>query len=91
MIFQTISGWMKAGGMQTGLYTFENPVKETERAIGFSCQKLNRYGDLAPSVCWFPLSRVQIVHNDFYDKGPEKMYLVPKWLYNQKNFDGFVF
>ena len=87
--FETVSEWQAAGGMETGFYVLERVKEESERAIGFVAQKYNGAGNLRPAVCWMPKCLLMKVKNDFYQHGPEIMYLVPCWLYNSRIDEGY--
>jgi len=88
--FLTVSEWVAAGCFKTGQYCLEKLVSETEKAFGFKAEKYNSAGNLKPVICWIPKSQVQIVRNDFYVTGPEKMFLLPAWLYLKKGDEGFI-
>lgn len=89
-IFTTVGEWVASGSMKTGFYALELVEAETEKAIGFKAEKFSQSGNLKPSVCWMPKSKLQEVANDYYDNGPARMFLVPEWLYNIKIGEGFV-
>ena len=85
-----VSEWVAAGGMRSGLYVLEHVERETDKALGFKAEKYNSYGNLQPSVCWMPKSKVKVVANDFYTNGSSRMYLVPAWLFRAKSDEGYV-
>lgn len=87
--FGKVSEWVAAGNLKTGLYILEKAARETEKAIGFTCEKFNEFGNLKPATCWFPKSKLQRVQNDFYRDGPPEMFLVPSWLYSAKSDEGY--
>lgn len=88
--FAKVSEWIAAGNMKTGLYVVEKVSRETDKAVGFTCEKYNEFGNLKPSVCWVPKSKVQSVENDFYANGPKQMFLIPSWLYSSRSDEGYV-
>lgn len=88
--FNKVSEWIAAGNMKTGFYALEKVARETDRAIGFSAERYNEYGNLKPAICWIPKSKAIAVENDFYTNGPARMFLIPAWLYNAKTNDGYV-
>lgn len=88
--FAKVSEWIAAGNMKSGLYVVEKVARETDKAIGFACEKYNEFGNLKPSTCWMPKSKVQSVENDFYSNGPARMFLVPAWLYRARSDEGYV-
>lgn len=81
--FNTVTEYINAGAMHTGLLTAESPVAETPKAIAFKCVKWNSYGNPYEGKAWLPKSQIKAVKNDFYTSGPEIMYLVPAWLYER--------
>lgn len=87
--FQKISEWIDAGNMATGLYLFEKIERETEKAIAVPSLRPNQYGYLKPSQCWFPKSKIQEVENDYYTSAPKRVFLVPGWLMQAKQNEGF--
>lgn len=89
-VFTKVSEWVAAGNMKTGLYSLERVERETDKAIGFKAEKYTEFGNLKPTICWMPKSKLQQVENDFYQNGPAKMFLVPAWLYSAKTEEGFV-
>jgi len=78
-----VSEYFAQGGMSSGFFLLESPVKETEKAMSFSAVKFNSYGNPYNGSAWVPKSKLQEVKNDFYTTGPDKMYLCPEWLYRQ--------
>lgn len=89
-IFKTVSEWQAAGGMAVGFYVLEKVAGEKERAIGFVAEKFSATGILRPAVCWMPKCLLVKVRNDYYQHGPEIMYLVPAWLYNSRVGEGYL-
>lgn len=88
--FRKVSEWIEAGGLSTGFFTFERPIKSaTDKAIGFSSKKVTQSGNVKDAVCWMPKAKVQEVENDFYENGPAKMFLVPGWLFAAKIDQGY--
>lgn len=88
--FSKISEWIQAGNMESGFYMLEAVERETEKAVGFKAEKFNAAAYLKPATCWIPKSQLQAVKNDYYTKGPARMYLVPHWLYSRKEEEGYV-
>ena len=89
--FTKVSEWIAVGNMESGWYLFENPARETEKAVAFSAQRGNAYGYLTKCICWLPRSQIAEVQNDFYIHGEPRMFLVPGWLMDKKEAEGFVF
>jgi hypothetical protein len=90
--FKTVSEWVKAGNMATGLHLIGSKVvRETAKAFGVECLKINSCGNLKPAVCWFPKSKVASVQDDFYTHKSASNILVPGWLVSAKMAEGFEF
>ena len=87
--FKTISEWIEAGALNTGLILVSIIARESEKAIGIADQRYNKYGNPVPAICWFPKSQIQVVENDYYTDGTTKNYLVPAWLFEAKKREGF--
>jgi hypothetical protein len=87
--FNTISQWINAGALNTGLMLVSTIAKESDKAIGIADQRYNQYGNAVPAICWFPKSQIQAVENDYYTDGSTQNYLVPAWLVDAKKRDGF--
>ena len=79
--FTTVSEYIAAGALKVG-YVIESPVRETEKALGFSGVKYNSYGNAYNAVIWLPKSQLQKLKNDFYtNNAPSVMWFCPAWLY----------
>ena len=79
--FNTVSEYIAAGALKVG-YVIESPVRETEKALGFSGVKYNSYGNAYDAVIWLPKSQLQKLKNDFYtNNAPSVMWFCPAWLY----------
>lgn len=87
--FETVSQWQEAGGIEAGFYALEKVREERERAIGFVAEKFSETGALRPATCWIPKTLLMRVKNDFYQHGPQFMYLVPAWVYSSRVDEGF--
>lgn len=90
--FAKISEWIKAGNMASGLcHIFAAEVKETAKAFGIPCKRVNEFGNLKPAICWLPKSQAWTVEDDFYaHKSPVNL-MVPEWLFSAKTNEGFEF
>jgi len=85
--FKTVSEYIAAGSLATGMFLLESPVAETEKAVAFEAVKFNSYGNPYAGKAWLPKSQLTKVENDFYTNGPKEMFICPGWLYS-KNFQG---
>lgn len=83
--FTKVSEWIKAGGMNLGLYLVEEILYETEKAIAVKATQFNRAGNPYTGKAFLPKSQIQVVDNDFYTEGDLKMLLVPSWLMKRAN------
>lgn len=88
MKIKTVSEWINGNKLAESTL-FESPVKESDKALGFTVDKINANGYSVPAVCWFPKSKLVALANDYYQNGAEVMYMVPNWLLNAKRLDGF--
>ena len=79
-----VSEYLALGGLAIGMI-LESPVRETEKALGFTAVKFNSYGNPYNGVAWLPKSQLKLIENDHYTNGPAVMFLCPTWLYS-KNF-----
>lgn len=87
-----VSEWIEKGGLSTGYNFIENViiVKETEKAIAIQKQKYTEFGNLKPALCWLPKSYIIQVENDFYkDSLGDIYFLIPQWLYQKKDEEGY--
>lgn len=89
-MFNTVSEYIKAGGMETGFYVM--PVaRASDKAVAVNAEKytataLNTY----KTLCWFPKSKVKVIRDDFYtDSMGQEVALVPSWLYRARSDEGF--
>jgi hypothetical protein len=79
--FTTVSEYIAAGALKVG-FVIESPVRETEKALGFSGVKYNSYGNAYDAVIWLPKSQLKQLKNDFYtNNAPSVMWFCPAWLY----------
>lgn len=89
--FHKVSEWIAAGAVASGFFVLERIAQTTHKAVGFVAEKYNLAGNPYAATCWMPRASVLEVHNDYYTHGPERMYLVPAWLYDARTSEGFVF
>ena len=63
---KTVSEWIGRGGMKTGWFLFERPVKDSGKAKAFKAKRFNANGNPVDADVWFPKSQIKSVINDYY-------------------------
>jgi hypothetical protein len=67
----------------------EDLARETDRALGFNGHRWNSCANRKPATVWLPKSQVRELVNDYWVNGAARMFLVPTWLINAKEADGY--
>ena len=63
--------------------------RETEKAIGVTGTRWNSCGNPKPAIVWLPKSQSRELVNDQWINCASRMFLVPTWLINAKEAEGF--
>jgi hypothetical protein len=79
---KTTSEYIAKGGLDIGKL-LEDPIRETEKALGFEGVKYNQCGNEYNAVIWMPKSQLVKIKNDFYENGASEMWICPNWLYRK--------
>jgi hypothetical protein len=71
------------------LISAANIERETDKAIGVAGIRWNSCGNAKPAIIWLPKSQARELVNDHWVNCAARMFLVPTWLINAKEADGF--
>ena len=63
--------------------------RETEKAIGVTGTRWNSCGNPKPAIVWLPKSQARELANDHWVNCASRMFLVPTWLINAKEAEGY--
>jgi len=79
--------------MSSGYSLFsKEPYRTSAKAVCFKVRKFNSVGYLTDGYCWFPKSQLIRVVDDFYnDTRGQVAYLIPTWLVDAKEKEGYDF
>lgn len=78
---KTVAEYIKSTEKNSVL--IEAPVRETEKALGFECVKINACGNPYNGITWLPKSQLKEIANDFYTQADGRFFLCPEWLYKK--------
>lgn len=67
----------------------DNLQRETDKALGFSGHRWNTCANRKPATVWLPKSQVREIANDYWVNCDARMFLVPTWLLNAKEAEGY--
>jgi len=71
------------------LISLEDVERETEKAIGVTGTRWNSCGNPKPAIVWLPKSQARELVNDHWVNCASRMFLVPTWLINAKEAEGY--
>jgi hypothetical protein len=71
------------------LIFLEDVERETEKAIGVTGTRWNSCANPKPAIVWFPKSQTRELTNDHWINFASRMFLVPTWLINAKEAEGY--
>ncbi len=71
------------------LISAANIERETEKAIGVTGTRWNSCGNPKPAIVWLPKSQTRELANDHWINCASRMFLVPTWLINAKEAEGY--
>ena len=63
--------------------------RETDKAIGLKGIRWNACANAKPAIVWLPKSQLRQLINDCLTQCGDQIFLVPTWLINAKNADGY--
>lgn len=84
--FKSVSEWQAAGGVKTGWSLLLTGSNQTHLAIGFNAVRNNQ-----ATVCWIAKDKLLVVANDVGGAPTKRAFLIPTWLLNLKQANGYVF
>ncbi len=71
------------------LISAANIERETDKAIGVTGTRWNTCGNPKPAIVWLPKSQARELVNDHWVNCASRMFLVPTWLINAKEAEGY--